>query len=161
MLFERYTGRRNESEHLARLPHSSEQQTRKNLEGWSTAQSWENNNRLALVIEEKEQRSAIGQLTLFKLPGAVEFHFGISHDFSGKGYVTEVLSGLIESDLAANTILITYCSCEHPAAQRVLEKSGFCRTGFVAKKYRNPNQNNQWVDCFTYQSPTKGPITHG
>ncbi|MGI9278039.1 MAG: GNAT family N-acetyltransferase [Endozoicomonas sp.] len=150
-LFERYTGRLKESRFLARLPHESATNTTEKLETWSTQDAWTKDNRLILVIEERKSQSAIGQLTLIRRRQSLEFHFGISHDFSGKGLVPELLEGLVRSDLASGCSLNTYCDCKHLDAQKVLEKAGFSKTGFEARKYQNPNKDNQWVDCFIYQ----------
>ncbi|KEQ16899.1 GNAT family N-acetyltransferase [Endozoicomonas numazuensis] len=150
-LFESYTGRIAESQYLARLPHSSVAETLLKLSEWSNPQSWVEHNRVILVIEDKKNRQAIGQLTLFNKPQHLEFHFGISHDYSGQGYVSELLAGLVESELANNNRLMTYCDCNHKAAQRVLEKVGFQSTGLLKRHYQNPNKGNQWVDCFSYQ----------
>ncbi|WP_461534958.1 GNAT family N-acetyltransferase [Spongorhabdus nitratireducens] len=94
-LFDNYTGRTAESAFLARKPHRDVSDTLALLQNWSCARSWTHNNRVALIIEEKNSQQPIGQLVLFRDSRQLEFHFGISHDYAGQGLATELIQGLV------------------------------------------------------------------
>ena len=151
-IYNLYSGRKEESFFLARRPHSSVEQTRKFLENWSTSFSWDLNSRVSLVIEEQKSKIPFGLVTLFSHKSELEFHFGLSNDFSSKGYATEVVKGLINIAQSNNRFrtLISYCDIEHKASQKVIEKSGLKPISIVKAKYVNPNQNEKPIDCINY-----------
>ena len=152
-IFNLYSGRREESYYLARKPHSSVEATKEILESWSTPLSWKNNSRASLVIVTKSSRIPFGLLTLFSKGDELEFHFGLSNDFAGKGFATEVTKGLIENTRNCKQFktLVTYCDVRHIASQRVLEKSGFSALSVSKAKYKNPNQNQKAIACINYE----------
>ena len=152
-IFELYSGRREESYYLARKPHSSVEATKQLLKNWSSPLSWRNNSRASLVIVTKSSRIPFGLLTLFSKEDELEFHFGLSNDYAGKGFATEVIKGLIEntSNCKQFKTLMTYCDVEHKASHRVMEKSGFSALSVSKAKYENPNQNHKAIDCINYE----------
>lgn len=151
-LFSLYTGQKGESKYLARLPHQTVDQTAKFLGTWSTKDSWRKGSRVCLVVEEKESKTVIGVLVLLRIADKIEFHFGISHKYSGKGIVTELIESLIcqLKDEHEVVTLSTYCDVEHVASQRVLENSGLKKGEVLRGKYQNPNMNNEHRDCYLY-----------
>ncbi len=152
-IYKLYAGRKEESYFLSRKQHESVEVTKQLLHSWSTQLSWKEFSRASLIIATKNSRTPFGLLTLFSNGEELEIHFGLSNDFAGKGFATEVVKGLIENTRNSKQFktLVTYCDVEHKASQRVLEKAGFSPLSVSKAKYENPNQDNQAIDCINYK----------
>ncbi|WP_158527297.1 GNAT family N-acetyltransferase [Pelagibaculum spongiae] len=155
-LFDNYCSREEESKFLARLPHSDKARTYAFVQSWAVAESWQENQRLALIIEHALTQQPIGLLVLFDKslldqPSKVECHFGISQDFSNQGLVSELLIALIKKLVQATGYqsLVSYCDRQHLVSQKVLLNCGFKQTELLPAHYFNPNQQ-AYIDCYGY-----------
>lgn len=152
-IFENYTRDRGSARYLARLPHSSIEQTERMLQTLSSPQSLALVGKCIWLIEAVKDGSAVGLVTIIKSDEAMEIHFGIGVPFRGHGYGAEALA------LAAQYLLATgqaenissYTDVDNVAAQRALANAGFVFIERVDNVYQAPQLDGEPRDVYRYQ----------
>ncbi len=87
------------------------------------------------TIIERNERVAIGGIGLFQVAppddGALELGYGVNPAYSRRGYATEAVQGLLQWSRQQPNIsnIVAACLENNIGSIRVLEKSGFIRTG--------------------------------
>lgn len=95
----------------------------------------ENYDFLTGMIIERNERVAVGGIGLFQVPppsdNVLELGYGVNPDYEGRGYATEAVRGLLQWTAQQPTIshIVAACLENNVGSIRVLEKSGFVRTG--------------------------------
>ncbi len=82
----------------------------------------------------KEERSMVGDLCIIGEPnaaGEIEIGYGIYDEYKNRGYMTEIVSGLIRWAKSETKVLAVVASSEETnfASSKVLEKNGFVAIG--------------------------------
>ena len=82
----------------------------------------------------KEENSMVGDLCIIGEPnaaGEIEIGYGIYDEYKDRGYMTEIVSGLIRWAKSETRVLAVVASSEETnfASSKVLEKSGFVAIG--------------------------------
>ena len=82
----------------------------------------------------KEENSMVGDLCIIGEPnaaGEIEIGYGIYDEYKDRGYMTEIVSGLIRWAKSETRVLAVVASSEETnfASSKVLEKNGFVANG--------------------------------
>jgi len=82
----------------------------------------------------KTENKMVGDLCLYGEPnekGEVEIGYGVYEEFRNRGYMTEIVQGMIEWAKTQSKVKSITASTDkgNPASSRVLEKTGFVKTG--------------------------------
>lgn len=85
------------------------------------------------IILEAETQSVIGWVGIGKPShpeyGDLDFGYALRHDHWGRGYMTEVVTGLLDFAFASLDGSVVYAECEtaNTGSYRVMEKAGMTR----------------------------------
>jgi len=128
------------------LPHPY---TNEHAQNWLAQQESDNDNAnknkdLYLFAIKDNDIGLIGMITLNRVnSGIFELGYWIGRDFWGKGFASEAAKAVLqwaESQLRVKAVSAGYFD-DNPASARVLEKSGFLRTGVKTTKYSVGRKN--------------------
>ncbi|MBL4617663.1 MAG: GNAT family N-acetyltransferase [Robiginitomaculum sp.] len=129
------------------LPHPY---TNKHARNWLAQQQSDNDNtdlheNLYLFAIKDSDSGFIGMISLNRVNNAIfELGYWIGRDFWGKGFASEATKAVLqwaEEQLGIKAICAGYFA-DNPASARVLEKSGFLRTGVKTTRYSKGRGEN-------------------
>ncbi|MCB1153107.1 GNAT family N-acetyltransferase [bacterium] len=115
--------------------------------------AWERIGHRGWTIEKKADGTAIGMFRfLRRSETCLDVGFVLGQDAWGQGYMTEVLSTVIDRSLDDDPIfrVEAICHVDDTISQRVMEKSGMLREGRLHKFRVYPAFGGVPQDCYLY-----------
>lgn len=131
-------------------PHASESVTREFIE--SCVKAWEQGDRLAYVVTEREPNLAIGMLEARVQDTTIDIGYVLARSHWGRGFMPEAIRALVSTALESPGVFRVQAACdtENLPSQRALEKAGFVREGRLERLTVHPNISPEPRACFMY-----------
>ncbi len=113
---------------------------------------WEARKVFHWIIERKGDKHLMGMITARVDDHKWELGYVLSHASWGKGFMTEVVKGVIEWALKQPEIFRVWavCDVDNLASARVMEKAGMKREGRLRRWSVHPNLSAQPRDSYCY-----------
>ena len=130
--------------------HQSVEETREYVQMCLLA--WDVGKAFHWVIERREDARLIGMMNARVDAAKWELGFVLARPYWGKGYMTEVLKGVIAWALKRKEIyrLWAVCDVDNVASARAMEKAGMQREGILRRWSVHPNISDEPRDSYCY-----------
>jgi [ribosomal protein S5]-alanine N-acetyltransferase len=131
-------------------PHASESVTHTFID--SCMKAWEQGDRFAYMVTERESKLAIGMLEARVQGTTVDIGYVLASSHWGKGFMPEAIRALASTALESPGVFRVQAACdtENVPSQRALEKAGFVREGRLERLTVHPNISPEPRACFMY-----------
>lgn len=149
-IFRQYAQDPEVTKYVSWRAHQSIEETREYLRMCSLA--WDVGKAFHWVIEGAEDRQVMGMIVARVNAEKWELGFVLARKYWGKGYMTEVLRGIIAWGLKQKDIyrIWAVCDIDNAASARVMEKAGMQREGVLRRWSVHPNISPEPRDSFCY-----------
>jgi ribosomal-protein-alanine N-acetyltransferase len=133
-------------------PHINVEQTEALMKRSIDAWDGDTNFRYLLEIKNTGNLAGMIELRLEKEPFKISFGYTGAYAQWGKGYMTEATRACIQWAFQQPVVCRVYATVdiENIPSQRVLEKAGMQREGYLRKESLHPNISAEPRDCYIY-----------
>ena len=136
--------------YLTWKPNESIQETEQFLS--ACEELWRAGKDFAYAVTLKENEALVGMFAIHPMHMKIEVGYALARPHWGKGYMTEVLSAVIDWALAQPDIfrVQAFCDIDNLGSARVMEKAGMAREGLLRRYVLHPNISDEPRDAFMY-----------
>ncbi|HXV78280.1 MAG TPA: GNAT family N-acetyltransferase [Candidatus Binatia bacterium] len=149
-IFQKYAQDPEVTKYLTWRPNRNIRETRDFLA--ACLRAWDRDKSFHWVIERKTGRELLGMITARVDDQKWELGYVLARSYWGKGYMTEVLKGLVDWALKQEEIyrIWSVCDVDNFASARVMEKAGMKREGVLRRWSMHPTISDEPRDSYCY-----------